>query len=245
MGLKGGKLGQGKKITPDEVRAYKDDWEKKVEAEIKVEKRTIPSSQRKQLEILYKFEISKRKNEILALSQRQQQLRKDNYQFLQQLVVEEFVSGLKLRHILLEAFGDMTFQSGGENYIALPLVEAIAGLFLHLIGPEDVKMSSDDRKLLLRSLKKLDILGGYGAWLSDDPKSKLLRKVCDTVYELAEICSWYHFSAFLNKSRKVLNSVKRECSKYEPIQKRKNKTRLIKDRTKIVDKAIQSIKKLK
>lgn len=159
--------------------------------------------------------------------------------------MEELVSGLKLRHLLLEAFSDIAFQSVGENYMALPLVDAIAGLFLYLIGPEDVKMSPEDRKLLLRSLDELDYLGGYGAWLSDDPKSKLLQKVCDTVYELAEICSWYHFSAFLNKSRKVLNSVKRECSKYEPIQKRKNKEKLIKDRTKIVDKAIQSIEKLK
>lgn len=43
IGLKRGKLGQGKKITPNEVRVYKNDWEKRVEAEIKVEKRTIPS----------------------------------------------------------------------------------------------------------------------------------------------------------------------------------------------------------
>jgi len=245
IGLKKGEIGSGKKITPDEVKKYKSDWERRVESEINVKRKIIPSYRRKQLEVLYEFEISKRKNEILALLQKEEQARKDNYEFLQQLVVEEFVSGLRLRPVLLKAFSDIAFQSIGQSYIALPLVDAIRGLFLHLIGPPDVKINSEDKKLLLQSLDQLQTLGMYGAEFSEDSRSKLLRKVCDTVYELAEICSWYHFSDFLTKSRKVLNSIKKDCPKLEPVQKRKYKEKLIKGRVKIVEDTIKFIEKLK
>lgn len=245
IGLNKGKIGVTKKYTPDEIRRYKKDWERKVENEIKVERRVIPARERKMLETLYKFEISKRKNEILSLPRKQQQTRKDNYEFLQQLVVEEFITGLRLRPILLKAFGEIAIQSGGDNYISLPLIEAIRGVFLHLIGPEDVKIDADDKKLLLESLNELETIGSYGASISDDKESRVLREVCSTIYELAEISSWYKFSDFLTKSRRELNKIRKHCFEYEPIQKSNNKERLIKKRIKIVEDTIQSIKRLK
>lgn len=241
-GLKKGKLGSGKKLTPDEVKLFKQTWEKKVLTEIKVERSLLPLKERKQLEILYKFEISKRKNEILALPQKSEQIRKDNYEFLQQLVIEEFITGIKLRPIILRALGDIAVQSAGENYLSLPLIDAISGLFLHLIGPKDVKMYSDDKGLLLKSLDELKTIGSYAGELSDD--SRLLRKSCKAIYELAEISSWYKFSEFLTKAKKVLNSIKKDCLKYESIKKDKNKEKIIRERVGIVDNTIRSIKKL-
>lgn len=242
-GLKKGKLGSGKKLTQDEVRINKRVWEDKVLAETKVERKLLPLRERRQLEVLYKFEISKRKNEILSLSQKQQQLRKNNYEFLQQLLIEEFITGLKLRPIILKAFSDIGVQSAGDDNIALPLVNAIRGLFLHLVGPEDIKIYPDDKKLLLQSLDIFETIGGYGAEISDD--TKVLTKTCKTIYELAEISSWYKFSDFLKKSMRVLNKIKKDCSKYEPMQKKKSKRKLIKSRTKIVEDSIKLIKRLK
>jgi len=242
-GLRKGKLGSGKKLTPDEVRANKTLWEDRTAIETRVEKSILPLKERKQLEILYKFEISRRKNEILSLPQKQQQLRRNNYEFLQQLLIEEFITGLKLRPIIIKAFSDIGVQSAGDNYIALPLVDAVRGLFLHLVGPEDVKIRADDKKILLESLEIYEILGGYGAEILDD--TKLLIKVCKAVYELAEISSWYKFSDFLKKSVRVLNRIKRDCSKYEPAKRAENKEKLIKNRIKIVEDSIKLVKKLK
>ncbi len=245
-GLRKGKLGSGKKLSQDEVKINKKAWEDKVLVETRVGKNFLSLRERQQLEVLYKFEIYKRKNEILSLSRKQQQLRRDNYEFLQQLVVEEFIIGLKLRPILLQAFGDIAVQSVGDTYISLPLIDAIRGLFLHLVGPEDVKIYSDDRQLLLKSLDELETIGSYGAELSDDEKSKVLKKTCDTIYELAEVCSWYKFSDFLNKVKKVLNRLKKDCSRYELVKRDKIKQeRLIKKRVKIIDDTIQLVKQLK
>jgi len=241
-GLKKGKLGSGKKLTPDEVRANKKIWEDKVLAETRLEKRILPLNERQQLEILYKFEIAKRKNEILSMSDKQQQVRKNNYEFLQQLLIEEFITGLKLRPIILKAFSDIAIQSTGDNNIALPLIDSIRGLFLHLVGPEDVKIYSDDKKLLMQSLDIFETIGGYGAEINDD--TKVLNKSCKTIYELAEVSSWYKFLDFLNKSIKVLHKIKKNCLKYEPSQKKRNKVLLIKERVKIVEDTIKSIRKL-
>lgn len=66
-GLSKGKQGSGKKLKPDEVREYKRIWERKIELESKIQKKTLPTYKRKQLEILYNFEIHKSKNEISSL----------------------------------------------------------------------------------------------------------------------------------------------------------------------------------
>jgi hypothetical protein len=52
------------------------------------------------------------------------------------------------------------------------------------------------------------------------------------------------FHKFLAKSEKILNSIKRDCLKYEPINKGNNKEKIIKEKLKIVDNTIKSIKDL-
>lgn len=242
-GLRKGKLGSGKKLNPDEVKSFKKTWENKVVAETKVERRTIPIRERKQLEILYKFEISKRKNEILSLSTRQKEKIKENYEFLQELVFEEWTTSMKLRPIILKAFNDIALMSLNQNFIQLPLLEAISGLFLHLAGPKYVKLYSDDRKLLLKSLDVFETVGSFEAELSDD--TALLKRVCKKIYELSEIASWYSFKDFLNRAIFTVNTIKRDCLKYESDKKGENNKKLIKAKIKIVDVAIHSIEKLR
>lgn len=244
MGLKNGVLGQAKKLTPDEVKVNKEYWEKRVEEEIKIAKKYIPIQERRQLEILYKFEISKRKNEILSLPRKRQVDRKCHYEFLQELVFEEYIGGLKLRPIILEAFNDIALQSLNQDFIFLPLIDAISGLFLHLVGPEYVKISSNDKKLLLRSLDPLETIGGFEAEFSDNVKS--LGKVCNKIYELSEIASWYKFREFLNKAKSTLDSIKKDCSQYKPPRGTKgDEEKLIKEKIKLVEETTQSIERLK
>lgn len=65
-GLQMGQVGLGVKLTPAEVCAHKATWETAVSAEIKVSKRNVPQAKRKQPELLFEFELTKAKNEILA-----------------------------------------------------------------------------------------------------------------------------------------------------------------------------------
>jgi len=69
-GLKEGKLGAGRKLTPELVRKFKKYWEEKVAEEFKIERKLLPIKKRRQLEILYEFEFTKIKNEILATSEK-------------------------------------------------------------------------------------------------------------------------------------------------------------------------------
>lgn len=241
-GLRKGKLGSGKKLKPDEVRIFKKSWENKILTEMKMEKRILPLKERKQLEILYRFEMSKRKNEILSLPEKEQRIRKNHFSFLQELVFEEYTKNLKLRPLLLDTFNDISLQSLNQNFIQIPLIEAISGLFLHLVGPKDVKIYSDDKKLLLKSLDVLETIGGFEAELSGS--TNVLKKTCNKIYELSEIASWYKFKNFLSKSRRVLNSIKRDCSNYESGRKTKTNEKLIKEKLEIVNGTIRSIKKL-
>ncbi len=242
-GLRKGKLGSGKKLTPDEVRSFKIGWENKAIAEIKVERRILPTRERKQLEILYKFEISKRKNEILSLPEKEQKTRKNNYEFLQELVFEEYTKNLKLRPLLLDAFEDIAMQSLNQSFIQIPLIEAISGLFLHLVGPKYVKIYSDDKKLLLQSLDVLKTVGSFEADLSDN--INVLKRVCKKIYELAEVASWYKFDKFIDKTKLTLNSIKKDCFSYKSTSRSNEKEKIFRDKLKIVDNTIQSIKKLK
>lgn len=235
-----GALGNSKKLLAEEIKINKNFWEKRVLEEIKIKKKSVSIQERKQLEILYKFEISKRKNEILSLPQKQQQLRRAHYEFLQQLLIEEFISGLKLRPIILKAFSDIGIQSAGDSDVSLPLIDAIGGLFLHLVGPEDVKIYPDDKRLLLKSLDILETIGGYGASISEDVK--VLKKTCQKIYELAEISSWYKFKEFKDKALKILKKIRRECFELGTSKKAKKS---ISERLSGIDETIEEVSKLK
>lgn len=211
-GLKKGQVGSGKKLSPEEVTLFKQKWESKVQAEVQIEKHPIVKHKKEQMEILYKFEINKIKNEILSLPKNQKEQRTIKFEFLQQLVLEEFTSGLNLRKMIMDALGDMSARSVGDSYIAVPIIRTIQGLFLHLIGPEEVKIDKADRNLLIKALDNLEILGDFGAWLAHDRKT--LRETCQTIFELSEIAYLYDFELFIKSARKVLKEIMESCSKY-------------------------------
>jgi hypothetical protein len=109
-GLTKGKLGAGKKLKPDSVRQYKSIWQRKIKLEQQHRKEAISLRAKNQLEILYKFEIHKTKNFILSLKNKDKRI-KESFDYFDQLVLEEFISGINIRTILLDAYSDLSVQS--------------------------------------------------------------------------------------------------------------------------------------
>jgi hypothetical protein len=238
-GLKRGKLGSGKKLTPSEVREYKKHWETKVGIEKKFQRRQFPLYQRKHFEILYEFEIAKIKNEILSLNDNDKRLR-EKFDYLDQLVIEEFISGLELRKLLLEAYGDIALQSINGDKVPKMLSKAILGLFKHLIGPHEVKIQARDKKLILKSIEPLGTLGSFSAEFN--PDLRVLLNACNAFYELSEIAKWYKLKAVKEKIVKELIKIREDCSQYES---EKKSVRIKNERLKRVDIVKRIIKKVR
>lgn len=238
-GLIKGKLGSGKKLSPFLVKRFKQDWEEIVSRERSFQRENIGLAKKKQLELLYQFEINKRKNEILSFPKTLKKLQKSNFDFFNQLVIEEFISGIKLRKMLIKAYGDIAVQSAGEIHLSIPVAVSTRDLFVHLVGPKEVDLTPFDRQLLLQSLDIFDTLGDYGVWLNDD--IKLLNKVCDIIIELCEVSSWYNFKAFMKKALKILGSFRKECNRSD-IKNLKSKKRLIFNSISTIKKLIKSKK---
>jgi len=215
-GLQKGKLGSWKKLTPSEVREYKKHWETKVGIEKKFERRQFPLYQKKHFEILYEFEIAKIKNEILSLSDNDKRL-KEKFDYLDQLVIEEFISGLEIRKLLLGAYWDIALQTIDRNRVPKMLSKVILGLFKHLIGPHEVKIDARDKRLILKSMEPLGTLGSFSAEFN--PDLRVLSNACTAFYELSEIAKWYNLKGVNEKIVKELIKIRKDCSKYESEKK--------------------------
>jgi hypothetical protein len=244
IGLKKGTVGQAKKLTREAVRQYKGDWERRVEDETKVRTKTIPVSERKHLETLYKFEISRRKSEILALLP-QKKLREDNYRFLVQLSVEQTLSGLRLRPLLLRAFIEIAFLTHFRRDIALEALELVTLLFVRLKGPDEEKMRAEDKRMLADTVRYLGALGGFYVKSPRDSDARVLAEVCSVLYELAEVSSWYRFISFLERSVDALKEIRVTCSHYERNDKHRDKRKVIRIKMDIVDNTLRAIQDLR
>ena len=242
-GLRKGKLGAGRKLTPELVRKFKKFWEEKVATEFKIERKMLPIKKRKQLEILYEFEFTKIKNEILTASEKNRKFIKQKFDFLTQFLVEEFISGIPFRKLLLKIFGDIAIISPEQDYISVPLTRAIRELHIHLVGPDDVPMGQDDKLVLMKSLEILETIGSYGASINDT--NTTLKEVCKTIIELSEMASWYKFSQFIKKAKQILLKIKKESKSYDaPEISLKEKKRRIQSKISIIDKALNRISNL-
>ena len=238
-GLAPGKQGAGKKLKPDEVREFKKIWERKIEEENKIQRKILPIQKRKQLEVLYFFEINKIKNEILSL-ENNNKLVKEKFDFLDQLVVEEFISGIRIRKILSDAYNDMAPQTFGEESEKVKrLAKSIWGLFIHLVGPDYVKIDKEDKTLFKKSINTIETLGSFAAEFSD--KRTALKEVCSIIYDLGEIVHWYNLSSEKKKMIKILNKIKKASNKYEKGKKEVSKEKLA--RIKIVEATIVKLKR--
>jgi hypothetical protein len=216
-GLIPGKVGSGKKLKPDEVREYKKIWERKIEEENKIKKNILPVEKRNQLEILYLFEINKIKNEILSFEGNEKVNKikiKTNFDFFDQLVIEEFISGIKIRKMLSDAYADMAIQTiGSQPEVIKRLAKSIWGLFLHLIGPLRVKIDSKDLILFRKNIDTLETLGTFTAEFNEEAFS--LKEVCSIIFDLGEIAHWYNLSQEKVSIVNVLKKIKKSANSYE------------------------------
>lgn len=239
-GLKRGKLGTGKKLKPDEVSLFKKMWEKKTEIEINSPRKYLPLRERKQLELMYKYEINKIKNEILSLPDDDSQIEK-KFSFLEQLVVEEFISGLKIRPILCSAFMDIALQSIDSVNVASRLPRALWHLFMHLIGPDKVKIDKEDIRLFFKSLDILETTGSFAAEFAEDDKA--LLKISNGFYEFFEIASWYRIKKAKLKVSFHLKKIIKDCDGYESKDKNRQQ-RVRKKRKQIIQNILNKINNL-
>jgi len=241
-GLSKGKLGSGKKLSQDEVKEFKRIWERKIEEEGKIQKNRVPINKRKELETLYLFEIHNTKNKILSYKDTDNRI-EEAFEYLDQLVLEEFVSGLKLRRILLDAYSDMTLQSIESNNLTKRLAKSIWGLFLHLVGPHYVKITDEDKKLFLDSINSLETLGEWAAEFSSNEST--LEGVCSIIHDFAEIASWYNLVHEKKKILMILNKMIKACDEYEKESKSQRNIRSRLRRKEIIEKTRKKIKNIK
>jgi hypothetical protein len=218
-GLIPGKVGSGKKLKPDEVREYKKIWERKIEEENKIKQNILPTQKRKQLEILYLFEINKIKNEIISFKGNEQINKikiKVKFNFFDQLVIEDFISGINIRKMLSNAYADMAIQSiGCQPEVIKRLAKSIWGLFLHLIGPHRVKIYSKDLILFRKNIDTLETLGSFSAEFNDETIT--LKEVCSIIYDLGEIAHWYNLSQEKDSILNILKKIKKSANSYEKV----------------------------
>ncbi len=241
-GLSKGKLGSGKKLSNNEIKEFKRIWERKIEEEGNFQKATIPDYQKKQLETLYLFQIQNTKNRILSYKDSDSKI-EEEFEYFDQLVIEEFVSKLKIRRMLLDAYTDMALQSIETNNLAKRLAKSLWGLFLHLAGPHYVTIESEDKKLFKKSLENLETLGEWTAEFSS--KNSTLKAVCSIIHDFAEIATWYNLSIEKKRILRMLTVIEKSCDKFkeELISKKSMKVR--QERKEIVKNTIKKVKAIK
>lgn len=237
--LRKGKLGAGKKLKPEEIKEYKKIWERKIELESKQRRQFLPVYKRKQLEIMYHFEINRIKNELLSFKDTDKRI-KEKFDFFDYLVIEELTSGVKIRNILLKAYSDLGLFTIGETQLPKRLASSIWGLFIHLVGPDKVKMDQDDKKLFTESLKVLSNLGEFSAEFSNN--KSVLKKICNVIYDFYEIGIWYKLKKEKNKIYKALLKIKESCLKFEENKRIPKYIKERRVRRAIVDNILKQIK---
>jgi hypothetical protein len=240
-GLSRGKLGAGKKLKPDSIRQYKGIWQKKIRLEAQHRRETIPLRAKNQLEILYKFEIHKSKNFILSLQDRDKRIR-ETFDYFDQLVIEEFISGINIRAILLDAYSDLAVQTIDATTLPKRLSKSLWGLLLHLVGPDMVHITVKDRKILLECLRIFETLGEFaGEFGGGIP---VLKAVCKEIYGFAEITSWYRLESERKHVLSVFRKIHIACASFGPPGATRSAKREINDRQAVVRKYWNIAKKL-
>jgi len=243
-GLRTGKLGSGKKLTPAEVKEYKKRWETKVGLTSNLQKRTFPLYQKKHLQILHQYEINKIKNEILSLNDKDKRL-KEKFTYFDQLVIEEWMTDLPLRKFLLKAYDELIIPGWiieDVNKSKL-LAKSISSLFSHLGDPTLIPMNKSEKKLLTKGLEALETFASFAGQFS--PNISPLKNACNAILELAEIALLYNLKDVKRKILRLLNKIEKDCSEYESEKKTKLVTQERLKRVTIVETTIRKVNSLK
>lgn len=212
-GLKSGKLGSGKKLKPDFIRQYKKIWEKKIELGVQHRKEILPMRDKRQLELLYKFEIRKTKNLILSLKDRDGRI-KEAFDYFDQLVLEEFISGINIRKVLLDAYSDIALFT--MNAIEMPkrLAKSLWGLVLQLVGPSMVPITAKDKRIFSECLRIFETIGEWaGEYNGGVP---VLRAVCQQIFEFARIANWYDLASEKKRLFALFGKIHKGCARFKP-----------------------------
>ncbi len=198
----------------------------RIEEENRIFKLAIPFQKRKQLELLYYFEIHKTKNEIIAAEKFNLKVLKWKFLYLDGLVTEEIRSGIRLRKMLSIAYRDILFSFLFSNREQIKqCAVGIYGLFKTLAGPGYTKITREDIHLLNESVDLLEILASYAGEFNKT--NKALSDVCAILFNLGEIAHWYQLLNLKTKIFRALNKVKKMAISYQEGRKSGEKERLI------------------
>jgi hypothetical protein len=240
-GLQKGKLGSGRKLKPEAVRQYKKMWERKIELGLQHRKEILPMRDKRQLELMYKFEIRKTKNLILSLKDRDKRI-KEAFDYFDQLVLEEFISGIDIRNVLLDAYSDIALFTIDTIEMPKRLAKSLWGLILHLVGPGMVRITAKDKKIFLECLRIFETIGEWaGEYNGGIP---VLRAVCQQIFEFAKIANWYDLMYEKKKLFVVFGKIHKACAKFEPPGPTRKAKRAINARQAVVHKYCDKAKRL-
>ena len=236
-GLRGGKLGSGKKLSSKEVKEFKAIWEKMNDLEIQESKISIPKNEKRYLEILYDFEIRKSIAEIASLKEEPKQNEKieEKFNYFNQLAFEEFWSNIDIRMILLNSYSNYTFNAIGNDKFSEMMAESIYTFSWHLVGPKEVSIFDNDKKVISKSIEVLESLGTFTAEFNNISS---LKKICEIIEQLGDIMIWYNLEDKMNKIINIISKLKKSCNEYTGFEKIGGREKIIendrKERLKIV-----------
>ena len=238
-GLREGKLGSGKKLSPKEVKEFKAIWEKMNDVEIQESKIAIPKNEKRYLEILYDFEIRKSIAEIASLDPeehpKQNEKIEEKFNYFNQLAFEELMSNIDIRMILLKAYSDYSFNAIGNDKFSEMMAESIYSFSWHLVGPKEVSIFDNDKKVIFKSL---EVLESFGTFVGEFNNISSLKKICEIIEQLGDIIIWYNLEDKMNKIINIISELKKSCNKYTGFEKIEGREKIIendrKERLKIV-----------
>jgi len=243
-GLRKGKLGSGKKLTPKEVKEFKVIWEKRNDIEIHESKVPIQKNEKKYLEMLYDFEIRKSIAEVTSLKEYPKQNEKieEKFNYFNELAFEEVMSQIDIRMILLNAYSDYTFHAIGNDKFSEMMAESIYSFSWHLVGPKEVSIFDNDKKVIFKSLEVLESLGTFAAEFNNISS---LKKICEIIEQLGYIIILYNLEDKVNEIFNIISEVKKSCNKYTGFEKIEGREEVIrndrKERLKIVSNTLYKL----
>jgi len=236
-GLREGKLGSGKKLSPKEVKEFKAIWEKIHDEEIKESKISIPKTEKRYLEMLYDFEIRKSIAEIASLEEPTKQNEKieEKFKYFNQLALEEVMSNIDIRMILLKAYSDYSFRAIGNDKLCEMMAESIYSFSWHLVGPREVSILDNDKKVIFKSL---EVLESFGTYVGEYNNISSVKKICEIIEKLGNIIIGYNLEDKMNKIINIISELKKSCNKYTSFEMIEGREKIIendrKERLKIV-----------
>lgn len=153
---------------------------------------------------------------------------------MDQFVIEEFISGINTRTLLIDAYSDIALLLIDSKEIPQILAKSLGGLMTHLVGRSLFPMDAKDKKIFSECLDILESLGEFAA------EYDVLRAVCQQLYEFTEIAD----KDGKKKLFTVFSKIFKACSEFEPSGPNCKAEKESKDRQAVVKKYWDKAKRL-